>query len=239
MPADAWHCPPHRVRISKRARRILLKLSMDGSLEVVLPSGHGHIDVASLLFRRRAWLEQARARLQRRSPEVADPALPTQVSLSAIDANWNVRHVTDMRPGWRLVGEDTVEIGGTADEAREALRLWLLQQGREHLSPWLQALGKELGLGYRGLGIRTQRSRWGSCSARGRINLNATLLFLPPAWVRHVLVHELCHRRHLNHSAAFWALVARHDPDYATTRAAMRDAWKHVPGWLTAAMRRK
>src|SRR5690625_6276203 len=58
------------------------------------------------------------------------------------------------------------------------------------------------------------------------------LLFLPPAMVRYVLVHELCHSLHLNHSAEFWNEVARHEPRLGELKAAMRDAARYVPDWL-------
>jgi predicted metal-dependent hydrolase len=82
--------------------------------------------------------------------------------------------------------------------------------------------------------IRGQKTRWGSCSSRQTISVNCKLLFLPSELVRYVLIHELCHTVHLNHSAAFWALVAQKEPDYQQLDAGLRDARYHVPLWLEA-----
>jgi predicted metal-dependent hydrolase len=77
-----------------------------------------------------------------------------------------------------------------------------------------------------------QRSRWGSCSPKLKISLNASLLFLPPHLVRYVLVHELCHTRHLDHSRRFWSLVARHEPLHKDRRRELAALRYEVPGWV-------
>lgn len=70
--------------------------------------------------------------------------------------------------------------------------------------------------------IKDMSSRWGSCSRRGNLNFNYRLLFLPPELVDYVVVHEVCHLREMNHSRAFWALVAQTIPDFAVRKHALR-----------------
>ncbi|MBR6215215.1 MAG: M48 family metallopeptidase [Spirochaetaceae bacterium] len=70
------------------------------------------------------------------------------------------------------------------------------------------------GISYGRISIRLQKSRWGSCSARGNLNFNCLLVLMPPEILDSVVVHELCHRRHMNHSKAFYAEVLSIFPDY-------------------------
>ena len=76
-----------------------------------------------------------------------------------------------------------------------------------------------LGVSYGRIAIRAQKTKWGSCSSKGNLNFNCLLMLAPPEVLDSVVVHELCHRKHMNHSAAFYAEIARVMPDYKARHA--------------------
>ena len=80
-----------------------------------------------------------------------------------------------------------------------------------------------VGVGYGRITIRAQRTRWGSCSSKGNLNFNCLLMLMPDEVIDSVVVHELCHLTHMNHSKDFWNMVERIMPDYRVYRTWLKD----------------
>lgn len=119
---------------------------------------------------------------------------------------------------------------GTA--CRAALKRWLARKAKRTLVPWLQKISVDEELPYNRIFIKSQKTRWASCSRHKSISLNVKLLFLPTHLVRYVFIHELCHTRHMDHSRKYWTLLALKDPDYVEHDEELRSAWRHVPAWV-------
>ena len=81
----------------------------------------------------------------------------------------------------------------------------------------------KIGVSYGRISIRAQKTRWGSCTADGNLNFNCLLILLPERVMRYVVVHELCHRKEMNHSKRFWAEVSKVLPDYKILRKQLKD----------------
>lgn len=229
----------YRLRINRRARRIILRVTALGEVEVVAPPRASRADVEQVLVQRRDWLESVLARFAR--GQAARPAAlglqPDCIQLKALDECWAVRYVPDARRALRpeAASQTLAVAAGLGDGQRSrALQDWLQRRARAILPDWLARVAADTGLAYNRVTIRGQKTRWGSCSAAHNINLNRNLLLVPAPAVRYLLIHELCHTRHLNHSPAYWAEVARHCPEYRQHEAELRRAASRLPLWVHA-----
>ncbi len=106
---------------------------------------------------------------------------------------------------------------GTSDELKK-YKATALQLATERLYFFNQLYSFKIAA----IGIRNQRTRWGSCSSKGRINFSYKIALLPPHLADYIIVHELCHLGEMNHSPRFWALVARALPEYRRLKHELR-----------------
>ena len=94
----------------------------------------------------------------------------------------------------------------------------LTEQARRDLTERARLFAQRVGVTYGRISIRHQKTKWGSCSSKGNLNFNCLLMLAPEAVRDYVVVHELCHRKQMNHSEAFWAEVERVLPEYRQAR---------------------
>ena len=130
---------------------------------------------------------------------------------------------------WR---EGRFDLLTSADQIDEMMRVTRYPRIRERLAPPLRQLADELRYSVERVVIRCQRTRWGSCSTRGTVSLNCSLVFLRAEVVRYLFIHELAHLKHMNHSAGFWRLVGTLEPDYRQLDRELLAGWRTVPLWV-------
>jgi predicted metal-dependent hydrolase len=225
---NAW-----TVRTSARARRLSVRVYPAGRVEVVVPSRTPARLVQQFVSKHRAWID---ARVQESMAQQMLLAPPAELLLPSIERSILVdyRHETGT-PRLRELGSRQLLIRGAILEPVRWSRLlgsWLTDLAHQELQGRVQHLAQGFGLSFDRLQIRRQRTRWGSCSSSGTISLNVCSLFLRPEVLRYLMIHELCHTRHMNHSQRFWNLVEQCEPGYRQLDKELSGAWRHVPAWM-------
>lgn len=214
----------YEVRHSGAARRKRIEVTPRG-VEVVVPQDAAEAEIERFVHRKRRWLhdktEEVREeaeRLRSATPQglhsgakvlfrgrhlklrvrVADVARPTLTYRTAFHVELP-----------RAVPPDEREAG-----TRRLLESWLDARLAEDAAEVVRRRGAPHGLEPHGVRIRDQRTLWGSCGRDGVIRLDRKLARVPKPVFEYVVIHELCHLEHRDHSAAFWSLVRRVLPDY-------------------------
>ena len=114
-------------------------------------------------------------------------------------------------------------VSDLTDVQRAALEKRYINAAKEYCPKRAAYFKQFTGGSYNRITIRDQKTRWGSCSAKGTLSFNWRLMLAPPAILDYVIVHELCHLTYMNHSAAFWRKVESVYPDYRTARKWLKD----------------
>ncbi len=234
MQTDPQSWPPeYRLRKSRRAKHLQLKICPQEGLEIVIPYRYGYYNLDNLLLTHRPWIEK-KLKIYHNKVQLS-AGIPTQIQLLMSDEIWRVELVPAMGRTKIITRPDsTIILMGNIEntlECQTILKKWLRKKAQTLLIPMLETVAREIDLSFQKISIREQKTRWGSCDSNGNISLNSKLIFLPRPLVRYIMIHELCHTRHLNHSKRFWALVAKFDPNYAQHRREINRYNKEMGCW--------
>ena len=221
---------PFAVRVSARARRLTARVHVGGRVEIVVPVGVSPKTVRDFVQRFTPWIDRKVAAMQC----FAQPAtaVPQAVEFAFTSERFDIDWQATPKRGVSEHGDRLVVQAPDDGGARLMLQGWLKRAASERLSPRLMQLANDLNYSVARVAIRCQRTRWGSCSTRGTVSLNCSLVFLRPEVVRYLFVHELAHTKHMNHSANFWRLVERLEPEYRSLDRELLAGWRTVPAWV-------
>ena len=192
-----------------RARRYLLRLRPDGTVIMTIPR-RGTISAANdFASRNTDWLEQ---QFQRLAAQPKTPAL-WQIGTEILFRGEPVRIESDADGSIRFDTEQ-LKLPDSSKELRPAIQKHLRLLAAQELPRCVMELAGAHGIQVSRISVRNQKSRWGSCSRRGTISLNWGLIQTPVFVRDYIILHEIAHRRQMNHSDKFWQEVERLCPDY-------------------------
>lgn len=172
-----------------------------------------------MLVQAKDWIERHQKKISRRleqSPELGDKG---NILLLGTPHKLELGRTTGVE--WDEVGRilRVHPVAPTQESAEKALTRFVRSIAERELFRACQAWSGRMSQQFESVTLREQKSRWGSCSSAGSLNFNWKLAHAPLEVLEYVVIHELAHRRHMDHSRSFWALVARHDGQYEEHRS--------------------
>lgn len=239
--------PEYTVRRSKKAQRVSLRVSDAKGLELVLPERGKSPDIPSILEAHRNWITGRLARRERRLARRDELQRGNPFAPPAGFWLHGGQTRIDLDIGKPVGGAALHEIflhslgrGAAVWPVKEAperelhalLAKYIRAYARVYLSARLADIARESDLSYGALRFGAQKSRWGSYACDGTIRLNCKLVFLPEELSGNVMLHELCHSVHLNHSSAFWKLMQEKDAEAIKKNLYLREAEIWIPSWF-------
>jgi predicted metal-dependent hydrolase len=207
-------------RPSARARHLRISIKANGEVVVSSPLRFSHRAIEDFVASHRDWIIKTLTKIK----ITAKPWAVTndQVTLFGQAYQLTLTSEASHPVGFRVDGKSLIfnSLKPVTDrilnstEFKNQLERFLKNTAEKYIVPRTHQLAKYMKTSFGTLTLRQQSSRWGSCSSQGNLNFNWRLVHFPPEVIDYVIIHELAHRTHMNHSQRFWHLVAQFDPAY-------------------------
>jgi predicted metal-dependent hydrolase len=216
---------PYSYTIIRRKRRSVgLSISPDNSLTVYAPQRVTREVIDAFVTKSADWIEKKIEKNKKMFPDYKPKAFAEGEQFQFLGEPVTLVIERTGRKKPVLSGKQVfvyVPRRSSKDERkyiRTQLTDWYRKNAREIIISRVTYFRKRIGVEYGEVRIKTLRSRWGSCSHQGNLNFNWKLILAPIHMIDYVVVHELCHLIHQNHSHRFWDEVKKHLPDYKDRR---------------------
>lgn len=213
----------------RRVKYLRMFVQPEGTIKIVAPLRARKHDIEHFLKEKQSWIHKQLSRIH----QAKDALNLSDEHVYLFGSAYNFIH----KPSARKVTLNTeLKTLYTPDDwnaiTLEQRNKTLQKLAKTYLQPRIEALSERCGLPFQKLSIRNQKGRWGSCSSKKDISLNWRIMQLPQAAGDYVLIHELCHTIHMNHSKNFWNLVEHNCPNYHIS-----EKWLDDYGWYLLSLR--
>ena len=203
------------LRQSARARRMTLRVSgIDRKVTLTVPRGVPEREALSFAQSKEAWIRDHLSRQDVPTPVALGSVLPVEGRMVRIVEGAGRRVV---------LSGDVLAVPGRADAVARRVGAFVRESARSRCAQAADTYAQRLGRSYSSLALRDTRSRWGSCTNRGRLMLSWRLFLAPREVLEYVVAHEVAHLAEMNHSQAFWDTVERIHGPYAAPRKWLRE----------------
>lgn len=221
--------PDFLIKKHPLAKRVTLTITAQHGLKLIVPAAFNTKNIPKILEQHQAWILK---HLKEKPPvklptNIYFPALDLTFTLHKIACNQKLQMMVNLKHEIFFIGQVNHD-----ELCRKKLLCWLKNIAKDYLSQQLAMLSHKTQLTYQKLTIRDQQTLWGSCTRHQAISLNYKMIFLPEKLVHHIMIHELCHTKYLNHSKQFWQQVALFDANWREHKKELRLAQQYIPDWV-------
>ncbi|HCC84166.1 MAG TPA: hypothetical protein DEP87_00555 [Candidatus Pacebacteria bacterium] len=213
-------------RPSRSFSRISVGVTQRGKVRVVAPKLLPKFLLEQFLASKADWiLAELQKQASKTKPQVSASLIPELISVFGQNLPLKITQNLQSPPKITLTKQyvaintwQNPDLKTHQQKLATQLNQQLHRLAENYLLTRTKTLATQMETTYARVTLRAQQTRWGSCSSQGNLNFNWKLVNFPPAIIDYVIIHELAHRTHLNHSQAFWTLVAKFDPAHAQHR---------------------
>lgn len=205
-------------KVHARARSLKLTVNSKGEVVVTTPRFTPQIIINRFVESHKGWIEEQ----QQKIIAIKKKANLKKDEVLYFGESYKVAVELDStKPIGVSVSDQTIivnPISKSEESVTKALNRFFKSQAQEYILQQVEFFGKKMNTTFNAVAFKQQKSRWGSCSSLGNLNFNWNLIHAPKPVIDYVIIHELAHRTHMDHSTNFWKLVEKFDPEYRIHR---------------------
>jgi predicted metal-dependent hydrolase len=208
----------YQLKKNSRSRSIRISIDSKGQVLVSAPKLYPNLIIEKFLKQQESWVLTKQAQVKKLQTKINENEIYIFGEKFKIIVRADQKNIS----GISIEGQELIINQVTPGSYQNKLERFLKNTATKYLTQKTAILAEKMNINYQRIGIRQQKSRWGSCSSQGNLNFNWRLVHYPPTVINYVIVHELAHRQQANHSKKFWLLVEKFDPHYKKHRAALK-----------------
>jgi len=195
------------VKKSKRAKYVQLRISLDGEIELVVPKLVDYLTAEKFLLEKKDWLYKYFRFVNNKQNRYY--YLGNNLT---IIPEYNL-FSKNLEPGL-FNGKLFLPVTYRETGIKELYNSWLKDRAKDYIPVRVDYFSKKYNFRYKNVSIKSQKTRWGSCSSKGNLSFNYKIMYFNNQVIDYIIIHELCHLVEMNHSRKFWNLVEEMMPDY-------------------------
>lgn len=207
--------------IRSRRKTLSIEISIYGDVTVRVPQRMKLTEIQKMVELKRKWISQKRTEMLAKNLKV-EKFYEEGSKLYYLGREYKLKIEKGLGKNSTVIPKEEEIILYLPEEyelgIKVILREWYYNQAAEAIKKSVERYATLCNVTYQRITIRDQKTRWGSCSTKGNLNFNFRLIMAPPEVLDYVVVHELCHRIHMNHSQLFWDEVGKVLPDYQSSK---------------------